>query len=56
LKKSIIAKIYNPMSASVQIPNNITASALLSFPNPIIVRITAVQNDAFSSVNVVEVE
>jgi len=37
-------------------PNSITVSALFSRPNPIIVRITAVQNDAFSSVNVVEVK
>lgn len=44
------------MNASVQIPNSITVSALFSLPKPMIVRMTAVQNDAFSSVNVVEVE
>ncbi|MGM1461726.1 MULTISPECIES: hypothetical protein [Bacillus cereus group] len=44
------------MTASVQMPNSITVSALFSRPKPMIVRITAVQNDAFSSVNVVGVE
>lgn len=44
------------MKASVQMPNSIMVSALFSRPKPMIVRITAVQNDAFSSVNVVEVE
>lgn len=44
------------MNASVQMPNSINVSALFSRPKPMIVRITAVQNDAFSSVNVVEVE
>ncbi|EDZ54663.1 hypothetical protein BCAH1134_1201 [Bacillus cereus AH1134] len=44
------------MNASVQMPNSITVSAFFSRPKPMIVRITAVQNDAFSSVNVVGVE
>ncbi len=38
------------MTASVQMPNSITVSALFSRPKPMIVRITVVQNDAFSSV------
>lgn len=44
------------MTASVQMPNSITVSALFSRPKPMIVRITVVQNDAFSNVNVVGVE
>lgn len=44
------------MTASVQMPNSITASALFSRPKPMIVRIKVVQNDTFSSVNVVGVE
>ncbi len=56
LKKSKIAKIYNPMSINVQIPISITARELLSRPNPIAVRKTAVQKEILSSINVWGVE